>query len=122
MIEIHLEKIAELQNGLKILPEKIKIGVGRAISTLAFIVEREAKLNTPVDTGRLMGSIRADYITLTEASISPHTDYAFYVHEGKGSNRKYGRRPFMEIGEAKANEQEQEVFNSEIEQAVKDSF
>lgn len=31
-----------------------------------------------------------------QGTIYPNASYAKYVHEGRGTSRKYGRRPFME--------------------------
>lgn len=72
------------------------------IRKLAFSVEGEAKQVTPVDTGRLRASVRVlPMVRLLEAVIQPHTDYAFYVHEGT----KYMRaRPFMYWGAMSAVE------------------
>lgn len=66
------------------------------IKELAFLVEREAKQVTPVDTGRLRASIRVlPVIRPLEQVIQPHTDYAIYVHEG---TRYMRGRPFMYWG------------------------
>lgn len=64
------------------------------IEEFAFEIERAAKPVTPVDTGRLRASIMTDIGNLT-ATISPHTNYAFFVHEG---TRFMKARPFMKIG------------------------
>lgn len=42
----------------------------------ARIVEAWAKIEAPVDTGALMGSIAVDAVTELEAVIAPHVDYA----------------------------------------------
>ncbi len=61
---------------------------------LAFMVEREAKLVTPVDTGRLRSSIFTKGIPLG-AIVSTNVEYAAFVHEG---TRYMRGRPFMELG------------------------
>jgi len=48
----------------------------------AFVVETEAKVNAPVDTGFLRNSITVDDVTDTEAVIAPHTEYAIYPEFG----------------------------------------
>lgn len=74
----------------------IKLGtaIQEGIERLAFGIEGESKKVSPVDTGRMRGSIRTDMRTL-EAIIAPHTEYAIYVHEGTWKMRG---RPFMVWG------------------------
>ena len=70
------------------------------IRALAFTVEGEAKMVTPVDTGRLRASIRVlPSLRTLEATIAPHTEYATYVHEG---TRYMRGRPYMYWGAKKA--------------------
>lgn len=81
----------------------IKEFLRKEIEKLGFLVEGEAKRVTPVDTGRLRSSIvPLTLITGLGVAIRPTVNYAYYVHEGKGSNKNYGRRPFMDIGAEKA--------------------
>lgn len=55
--------------------------VGRACVKGAHIIEREAKLRAPVDTGALRGSISVDPIPMG-ADVGPHVDYGAYVEFG----------------------------------------
>jgi len=71
----------------------------KKVKELAFLIERESKQVTPVDTGRLRASIGVD-LRPFGAIIQPHTAYEFYVHEG---TRYMRGRPFMFWG-AKAAE------------------
>lgn len=83
----------------------IKLGAALqdAIKEFAFTVEAEAKKSftgftkVPILTGTLRRSINTSIGNL-RAVVAPHTNYAIYVHEGRGSSRSYGRRPFMEVG------------------------
>lgn len=59
----------------------------RALLDLARQVERQAKLNVPVDTGRLRGAIRSSMTTEAGkpvALVRAETNYAIFVHEGTG--------------------------------------
>lgn len=76
----------------------INRAVQGAIETFAFTIERESKMATPVDTGRLRSSILTDIGNL-QARIAPHVFYATYVHEGTS---KMAARPFMSIGLSRA--------------------
>ena len=48
----------------------------------ARIVETQAKVYCPVDTGALRSSIMVDEVTPEHAIIAPHTDYAEHVEFG----------------------------------------
>jgi len=48
----------------------------------AFVVETQAKLKAPVDTGFLRNSITVDEVTEDEAIIAPHAEYAIYPEFG----------------------------------------
>lgn len=64
----------------------------RGIEKLAFSIEREAKIETPVDTGRLRSSINTSVGTL-QARIAPHVVYAGWIHDGKMT--RLGRSVFL---------------------------
>jgi hypothetical protein len=64
-------------------------------------VQREAQLETPVDTGTLLNSIYTSPKGLIRGFVSTNTDYALFVHEGHkvgGSGRKIPANRFMERG------------------------
>lgn len=107
------------------------------VEMLGFQIEREAKIETPIDTGRLRSSITTDIGTL-QARIAPHTVYAGWIHEGKmqrlgkmvyikGQGRAGtppGGKPFMEMGAKKAKSDLAEStiikhLTIEIEKAIK---
>jgi HK97 gp10 family phage protein len=86
------------------------------IRELAFLVEREAKQVTPVDTGRLRASIRVlPIIRPLEAIIQPHTEYAIYVHEG---TRYMRGRPFMYWGAKSAAEGFETRLSKQLESHI----
>lgn len=111
---------------VKVMPPFEKVGkaislieLGKAlqegIETLGFDIERKAKKQTPVDTGRLRASINTS-IGKFQARISPHVVYAGWIHEGKmnrggqtihikGGGRAGtppGGKPFMRLGKEQA--------------------
>lgn len=64
-------------------------------------VQREAQLETPVDTGTLLNSIYTSPKGLIRGFVSTNTDYALFVHEGHrvgSSGRKIPANRFMERG------------------------
>lgn len=65
--------------------------VQRELTNTASNIEKEAKANTPVDTGRLKRSIASDVQGL-EANIGTDVEYAHFVHDG---TYKMEARPFL---------------------------
>jgi len=106
-----LEKLAGKFESIKIqsfLQAKIK--------ELAFLVEREAKQVTPVDTGRLRASIRVlPMIRSLEGIIQTHTEYAIYVHSG---TRYMRARPFMYWGAVSAVEGFESRLSKDLESHI----
>jgi hypothetical protein len=87
--------------------------LGDKIKELAFLVEREAKLVTPVDTGRLRASIRVmSGLGSLQQIVQPNVDYAIYVHEG---TRYMKSRPFMFWGAETASKDFGDRINGELE-------
>ncbi len=73
--------------------------IKNAVRTIALSVESQSKRFTPVDTGALQASIDIDFQDRgLGAIVAPNMPYQWFVHEGAGSNFRYGRRPYMEKG------------------------
>lgn len=71
--------------------------VRRGITTAMVIVEREAKIETPVDTGALRQGYRTVFPLSTrgyEAVLKNVREYAVWVHEG--TSRGIKGNPFMD--------------------------
>lgn len=115
MITIKIQNAAEIKRSFKKYPIKTKSAIKTAIRKSALLVERESKVMTPVDTGRLRSSIMSDILPM-KATVAPHTDYAIHVHEG---TRRMKGRPFMEQGLRKAENRIQGFFKNEIKKALK---
>lgn len=96
------------------LPAHIRNAIGVAINKSAYLVERESKLETPVDTGRMRASIFSD-IQPTVARVSPYVNYATFVHEG---TRYIKANPFMKRGMDNAQSGIQGFFDDEIDRAI----
>jgi len=115
MIKTEIYGLADLGKSFNRLPRAIKDGLVRAVRKSALAVEQKSKPVTPVDTGALRRSIRSDIKPLI-ATISPHTEYAIYVHEG---THRMKARPFMDIGLKGAMSTIDRVFSEEIDKALK---
>ena len=84
----------------------------------AFLVERYAKIVTPVDTGRLKSSI-ATSLGIRDRGITSivqtNVQYAIYVHEGTKLMRG---RPFMKQGVDRAKPEIQKFYQKAVENAI----
>jgi len=85
-----------------------------ALKKAAFLVERESKFVTPVDTGRLRSSIFTT-IKRNMAIIQPKTDYAIYVHEG---TRRMTGKPFMKEGFDKSKSRIDKLFKGAVKTSI----
>lgn len=96
--------------------EQMRLGraLQDSIARYAFLIERESKRVTPVDTGRLRSSIMTDIGNL-RAKISPSVVYAGWVHEG---TRYMRGRPFMKIGLTKATSESGRLISRDIEKEI----
>jgi len=96
---IKIDGLEKLRRKWNSAPAKIKKMTQDALVRAGYLVEGESKRITPVDTGRLRASISLSSSLALRAEphvvISPHTNYAFYVHEG---TRYMKARPFMTKG------------------------
>lgn len=77
----------DLETGAAEVEPKAKLAVAKA----GFMVEADAKINAPVDTGTLQGSIAAEVDGLA-AEVTATTDYADYVEYGTSRMRP---QPYM---------------------------
>lgn len=106
----------------KAAPEIILPFMREASQASAFMVEREAKPVTPVDTGRLRASI-ATSLGVADKGLSSvvqtNVDYAAIVHEGWGFGRNSKKRPFMEQGAEAARPSIENEYERQISRALK---
>lgn len=84
----------------------------------AFLVERYAKLVTPVDTGRLRGSI-ATSLGIKDKGLTSvvqtNVFYAIYVHEG---TKRMRGRPFMQQGVDRATPEIGRIYQRAVTDAM----
>lgn len=89
-------------------PDEINVALTKA----GLLVEREAKMLTPVRTGRLRASISV-YTPLNvrdAVAIGPHTNYAVYVHR---------RIPFMTAGFYTAKGRIETILSQAVSHSLK---
>lgn len=71
----------------------IEEAVGDAVREAAMLVEREAKINAPVDTGRLQGSIGSEEKNPLLFEVGTNMEYAVPVEFGTS---KMAAQPYLQ--------------------------
>lgn len=90
-IQIRITNLPEIKRAFGMAPTLMKRNLNSAIKKSVFMVERESKILTPVDTGRLRASHRT-LVTDLRGEVGTHTDYDIFVHEGTYRMRS---RPYL---------------------------
>lgn len=101
------------------MPERIRVAIGNAIAKSALTVERYAKTNAPVDTGRLRSSIITDMtpsIFPTRATITPFVNYAIFIQEG---TRYINANPFLTRARDQAEDEVHGFFDDALDTSLK---
>ncbi len=97
-ISIGAESLEKVRDAFRKFPDIIAPFLRNASQTAAFAIEREAKILSPVDTGRLRASIATSLGIANkgiQSVVQTNVNYAVYVHEG---TRFMKGRPFMQQG------------------------
>lgn len=117
-ISIQIENVQRLAAALASFPEVVTPKLRNASMKSAFLVEREAKVLSPVDTGRMRSSI-ATSLGISDGGITSivqtNVKYAIFVHEG---TRRMRGRPFMKQAVDHVRNQIQDVYELEISRAL----
>ncbi len=87
---VGLNKLVQDYNGA---PQVIKEELNRAVKFAAVRIQREAKIEAPVDTGNLRSQIRFTNLTNGRGTVGSYAQYSIYVHEG---TRHMKANPFMD--------------------------
>lgn len=85
--------------------------INRAISKSIFVLEREAKIQTPVDTGILRNSYITEFDDLIGKLIN-FREYWIYVHEW---TRFFRWNPFMQRAVDNTDQQITMIFSNEYD-------
>lgn len=86
---IEIEGLERLRDYFKSAPKRVKQELDRASKRSALRVQREARQQAPVDTGRLRSSIALKLLSFG-AEIWPKAKYGLWVHEGTGVHARNG--------------------------------
>lgn len=125
-ISVHIEGLDTFIKGIKLAPQIFAKRLQRAIeiagnhylaATKQTIRNGTGMWKPPIDTGFMWNNI---FLTVTQfkAEIIPIANYAIYVHEGTSRMRA---RPFLEITERNEMSKIESIFQTELEQAMKEA-
>ena len=96
-MKVSLSGLNDLLNKLDRTEDAINRGIKIGLKKSAFLLEREAKLTAPTDTGRLKSSISTSFTNNGyTAHVAPHVYYANYIEYGTGKYNVNG--PFRTTG------------------------
>ena len=82
----------KIDSNLNLVATELENAIQEELEKSAYEIEKQAKANCPVDTGRLRNSIKADIDDL-EVNVGTDVFYAPFVHDG---TYKMEARPFLE--------------------------
>jgi HK97 gp10 family phage protein len=105
---------AQVTKYLKSRPENISKAITMVIKKATYLVERTAKIKSPVDTGRLRSSIFTEIHPMI-AMVSTNTNYARYVHDG---TRYISAQPFMRQASETVSQQMKDIVEQEVRNAL----
>ena len=78
---IQVTGLVELTRDMQEAAKEIETAISRAFKTVGWLITKEIKKETPVDTGRLRRSITPIFKQMMVEILS-NVDYAVYVEEG----------------------------------------
>lgn len=113
-VQITIKNLPEIRRAFSQAPRLTVKYVNRAIARSLLKIERDSKLNAPVDTGYLRAS-HTTRLSNLRGEVEPMATYALYVHEGTRFMRS---RPFL----FDAVSDNEKFVETEFEKAVQDVF
>lgn len=99
---------------VRMMPHRVQAAVQSVIATYVYRIQRSAKRNAPVDTGRLRASIVARLMRLA-GEVSTNVEYAIYQEKG---TYKMDAQPFM----GPALEEHREAFLRDLRNAIRQAI
>lgn len=92
----------------------ISKSIEKEVKQAAFEVEREGKINSPVDTGRLRASIGADKKSELYYEVGTNVEYAWYVEAG---TKKMAAQPYLGPAVAKVRQKYPDMIKEGVKRA-----
>ena len=113
-ISVRITNLEAIRAAFSRSPVLMTRELNKAIKTSLFAIERDSKLRTPVDTGRLRASHQTTFSPL-RGVLEPTAEYAIYVHEG---TRYMRARPFLLQSVQKNESVVQRNFESAVQNVL----
>jgi len=141
-ITIQIKGLKELKTAFNRSPEIVTNQIQKAISLSVALINRKAKIEAPVRTGRLRAGIRSR-ISPFRGMVESTVDYGVHIHEGTAPHiiRPVGKKalywkgarhpvksvkhpgtkanPFMKRGVERAEGQVQTIFQKAVDNVAK---
>lgn len=105
-IQIRIKNLPQIKRAFGMAPSLMRRNFNQAIRQSILMIERNSRILTPVDTGRLRASHRSIFRDMY-GEVGTHTHYDLFVHEG---TRYMRSRPYLRNAVAKADPQIQLFF------------
>lgn len=113
-ISVRITNLAEIRAAFSKSPVLMTRELNKAIKTSIYAIERDSKINSPVDTGRLRSSHQSRFSSL-RGELEPTAEYAIYVHEG---TRYMRARPFLLQAVESNDEKVQRYFTDAVDNVL----
>lgn len=115
-LSIKIENINEIKKFLESRPARIKGELNKAVKKTVLSVERQTKINSPVDTGLMRASVNSrTYGRELAGEVIAGVEYAIYVH---GGTYKMRGRPFMAMAVKTMESDIQKFFKDAVKNAI----
>lgn len=115
-IKITITNLPQIKAAFHKAPVKMTKALDKAIQRSIFTIERDSKINTPVDTGRLRASHQTLF-SLLRGEVATNTEYDVFVHYG---TRYMKAQPYL-LGAVEKNDQViQQFFTDAVESVLDD--
>ena len=115
-ISVRITNLGAIRAAFNKAPVLMTRELDKAIKRSVFAIERDSKMRTPVDTGRLRASHRSTFTPL-RGELSTNTNYDVYVHQG---TRYMKGRPYMlsavQSNEVKVNQEFQHAVQTVLDE------
>lgn len=88
-MSFEVEGLNEFKEQLLAITEAIPYEKQKEVYKVGLMTEREIKLSTPVDTGRLRSSITTQLTGVDSVKVGTNVDYAVHVNYGYNTKRRF---------------------------------
>lgn len=92
-VAIEVKGLNSLVRNFATAPAEVRKEFNMAIKMAGIRIQREAKIEAPVDTGNLRSQIKFTNLNNGQGVVGSYAKYSIYVHEGTRHQRS---NPFME--------------------------